>query len=206
MPTHNWNVLFDAGGQWTARNTGGNWDVGGVFHLGHRLTGIYLNQFYATHVNALGSSTANTDSTGAEVGYKLFYPWGQRWLTQGTGGYEFSSFDFENPPSDLGQTLFRTYIPGYGRWMTPDPTGGDVTNPQSLNRYAYVTNNPTSLTDPRVAHTSRRLRCMRSFFRNMNGCRNVSDVEWRDGPAETLLWREPPSLSDEEYLSPDAAV
>ncbi len=148
MPTHNWNVLFDAGGQWTARNTGGNWDVGGVFHLGHRLTGIYLNQFYATHVNALGSSTANTDSTGAEVGYKLFYPWGQRWLTQGTGGYEFSSFDFENPPSDLGQTLFRTYIPGYGRWLTPDPMGGDVTNPQSLNRYAYVTNNPASLTDP----------------------------------------------------------
>ena len=105
-------------------------------------------QFYATHVNALGSSTANTDSTGAEVGYKLFYPWGQRWLTQGTGGYEFSSFDFENPPSDLGPTLFRTYIPGYGRWLTPDPTGGDVTNPQSLNRYAYVTNNPASLTDP----------------------------------------------------------
>ena len=25
---------------------------------------------------------------------------------------------------------------------------GDVTNPQSLNRYAYVLNNPTSLTDP----------------------------------------------------------
>lgn len=81
--------------------------------------GLYLNQFYAMHVNALGSSTANTDSTGSEVGYKLFYPWGQRWLTQGTGGYEFSSFDFENPPSDLGPTLFRTYIPGYGRWMTP---------------------------------------------------------------------------------------
>ena len=34
------------------------------------------------------------------------------------------------------------------RWLTPDPVGGDVTNPQSLNRYAYVRNNPTTLVDP----------------------------------------------------------
>ena len=32
--------------------------------------------------------------------------------------------------------------------MSPDPLGGDITNPQSLNRYAYVLNNPTTLTDP----------------------------------------------------------
>ena len=35
-----------------------------------------------------------------------------------------------------------------GRWMTPDLLGGDITNPQSLNRYAYALNNPTTLTDP----------------------------------------------------------
>ncbi|HET7212008.1 MAG TPA: RHS repeat-associated core domain-containing protein [Terriglobia bacterium] len=35
-----------------------------------------------------------------------------------------------------------------GRWFTPDPLGGDITNPQSLNRYAYVLNNPATLTDP----------------------------------------------------------
>ncbi len=39
-----------------------------------------------------------------------------------------------------------------GRWMTPDPLGGDVTNPQSLNRYAYVTNNPTTFVDPKGLH------------------------------------------------------
>jgi hypothetical protein len=32
--------------------------------------------------------------------------------------------------------------------MSPDPLGGDITNPQSLNRYAYAMNNPASLTDP----------------------------------------------------------
>jgi hypothetical protein len=35
-----------------------------------------------------------------------------------------------------------------GRWLTPDPLGGNITNPQSLNRYAYALNNPTSMTDP----------------------------------------------------------
>jgi hypothetical protein len=32
--------------------------------------------------------------------------------------------------------------------MTPDPLGGELTNPQSLNRYAYVLNNPTTFIDP----------------------------------------------------------
>jgi hypothetical protein len=38
--------------------------------------------------------------------------------------------------------------PTEGRWLTPDPMGGDLTNPQSLNRYAYALNNPETLTDP----------------------------------------------------------
>ncbi len=32
--------------------------------------------------------------------------------------------------------------------MTPHPLGGEVSNPQSLNRYAYVLNNPTTFVDP----------------------------------------------------------
>jgi len=32
--------------------------------------------------------------------------------------------------------------------MTPDRLGGEISNPQSLNRYAYVLNNPASATDP----------------------------------------------------------
>jgi len=35
-----------------------------------------------------------------------------------------------------------------GRFMSPDPMGGHLTDPQTLNRYAYVRNNPLSLTDP----------------------------------------------------------
>jgi RHS repeat-associated protein len=38
-----------------------------------------------------------------------------------------------------------------GRWISPDPAGlaaVDITNPQSWNRYAYLTNNPLNQTDP----------------------------------------------------------
>jgi RHS repeat-associated protein len=35
-----------------------------------------------------------------------------------------------------------------GRFMSPDPMGGQQDDPQSLNRYAYVRNNPLKLTDP----------------------------------------------------------
>jgi hypothetical protein len=35
-----------------------------------------------------------------------------------------------------------------GRFMSPDPMGGHYENPQTLNKYAYVINNPLTLTDP----------------------------------------------------------
>ena len=35
-----------------------------------------------------------------------------------------------------------------GRFMTPDPLGGHLLDPQTLNKYAYVRNNPVTLTDP----------------------------------------------------------
>jgi len=45
---------------------------------------------------------------------------------------------------------FRNYTPNQGRWLAPDQYYGsyDITNPQSMNRYAYVLNNPMSFTDP----------------------------------------------------------
>ena len=43
---------------------------------------------------------------------------------------------------------FRTLDSNLGRWLSPDPLARDVANPQSLNRYAYAMNNPTSFADP----------------------------------------------------------
>jgi RHS repeat-associated protein len=102
------------------------------------------------HVNALGSLGLANDQTGAPVEEMLHYPFGVRW--QNTTGFgwdeKFARFPQRDEDLQMYEASFREYNPGLGRWMTPDPVGGDVTNPQSLNRYAYVLNNPTTLTDP----------------------------------------------------------
>lgn len=53
--------------------------------------------------------------------------------------------------SNLHHFMFRDYSTTQGRWMKMDPAGlaaVDITNPQTWNRYAYVTNNPVSDVDP----------------------------------------------------------
>lgn len=53
----------------------------------------------------------------------------------------------------------RYYGSSMRRFMRPDALGGDLTNPQSLNKYAYVLNNPLTNTDPigqpRISHSEK---------------------------------------------------
>lgn len=42
----------------------------------------------------------------------------------------------------------RAYASGLGRFLSPDPVLGNLLEPQSWNRYAYVLNNPINFIDP----------------------------------------------------------
>src|SRR5260370_9981543 len=42
----------------------------------------------------------------------------------------------------------RYHVNRLGRFSSPDPLGGSISNPQFLNRYAYVLNSPLSFADP----------------------------------------------------------
>lgn len=53
-----------------------------------------------------------------------------------------------DPESNLDNFDARYFTSSMGRFMSPDPMGGHLEDPQTLNRYAYARNNPTSLTDP----------------------------------------------------------
>ncbi len=50
----------------------------------------------------------------------------------------------------LDHTWFRKHEPRAGRWTSPDPYGGSmsISDPQSFNRYSYVTGQPTNFVDP----------------------------------------------------------
>ena len=122
--------------------------------LGGRILAQYQsNGANFSHVNALGSETQNTDYAGNGALAILYYPWGEVWQNP-SGDYPnnlyqiFGSLQLADTSTDGYVPPFRYYIPEQSRWLTPDPLAGDITNPQSLNRYAYALNNPTSIIDP----------------------------------------------------------
>ena len=105
------------------------------------------------HPNALGSDAQMTDYAGNGGQAILYYPWGQVWSNpSGAFGNTFyqryASLQLYDTVNNGYVPPFRYYVSNQGRWLTPDPLAGDVMNPQSLNRYAYVLNNPTTLIDP----------------------------------------------------------
>jgi RHS repeat-associated protein len=61
-----------------------------------------------------------------------------------------SKFNGKERDTESGLDDFpaRYFTSSMGRFMSPDPMGGHLEDPQTLNRYAYARNNPTSLTDP----------------------------------------------------------
>jgi RHS repeat-associated protein len=90
-----------------------------------------------------------TNSTGTVCYDSDFYPFGDSRVYTNNCPQNIKYAGMEQD-SETGfyHTQFRQYYPSWGRWLSPDPLGGDVTNPQSFNRYAYVMNNPANFTDP----------------------------------------------------------
>jgi len=69
-------------------------------------------------------------STGNMFTDRLFT--GQRQMA-GLGIYQFGA---------------RFYSPELGRFLSADPMGQNIANPQAFNRYSYASNNPVRYTDP----------------------------------------------------------
>jgi len=110
---------------------------------------------YIRHKDWLGSSRLATTWAHAVYSKEAYAPFGETYNEAGTADRSFTGQD-QNVVTNSGGTgvydyLFRKYDPSAGRWLSPDPSGWDAVNPkapQSLNRYAYVMNNPMSLSDP----------------------------------------------------------
>ena len=150
--TSNVSYFRDVAGQFLGGDWGGGWNADVL--LGGRTLAEYSSglsgTLYFDHPNALGSEQQWTDGAGNAGQEILFYPWGQVWqnTTKGSLFQMFDSLVWYDPETDGYQADYRYIVPRLGRWFTPDPLAGDPNNPQSLNRYTYALNNPTTLTDP----------------------------------------------------------
>jgi RHS repeat-associated protein len=100
--------------------------------------------------NHLGSA-AITNATGALCYDADFYPIGGEldFTNTCSQSYKFAGMERDSETGEY-HTQYRQYASNLGRWLTPDPSGMaavSLANPQTWNMYAYVTNNPITLTD-----------------------------------------------------------
>jgi RHS repeat-associated protein len=102
------------------------------------------------HSDHLGSARMMSSVNGYPLWQATYLPFGYEQSAQSTPNtLKFATYKRDSE-SGLDYAKFRYYGSQYGRFMTPDPAGlatQDLTNPQSLNRYAYVWNNPIDATD-----------------------------------------------------------
>ncbi|MCC6630405.1 MAG: hypothetical protein IT340_23755 [Chloroflexi bacterium] len=132
-------------------------------------------------LDALGSVRHLTDASGAVTLSRRYDAFGGVRHSTGTTtsrlGY---TGEWTNPADGTVYLRERHYQPALGRFLQRDAFAGAVEQPQSLHRYAYAHNNPTTLTDPSG-------RCV-SW--GDNWCREPSLSDW------TKVGKQPPPSPD----------
>jgi RHS repeat-associated protein len=104
---------------------------------------------YFYHNDHLGSVNVITDINGAPVQLNEYDPWGSVSRSEGTidPTHRFNGKELD-PESGLYYYGGRYYDPEISRFISPDPFIQTPDDPQSLNRYRYVINNPQNYIDP----------------------------------------------------------
>ncbi len=116
--------------------------------VGHP-TNVGWAMFSATvyyHGDHLGSSRFMSSYNGTPIGEATFRPFGEEHNAQmSVNHYKFTGYERDGE-SALDHTWFRKYAPSSARWLSPGPVLR-FANPQRLNMYSYVLNDPVNLTD-----------------------------------------------------------
>jgi RHS repeat-associated protein len=109
---------------------------------------------YYRHVDWLGSSRLGSNANRT-VRYDLAYaPFGETYASVPAvvdRSFTGQTQDTISGPTGMYDFLLRQQSAAQGRWMVPDPAGigsVDMANPQTWNRYNYVSNNPLNAVDP----------------------------------------------------------
>ena len=115
--------------------------------------GSTVTYVHPDHLSSSSVLTKGADGTKDEQ--LTYFPFGQtRTDTDGAGNpispgfrYKYTDQEFDDT-TGLYYYKARYYDQVLGRFIQPDPIVPDVYDPQSLNLYSYVLNNPLRYTDP----------------------------------------------------------
>ena len=106
---------------------------------------------YYVHTDHLGSTSVLSDESGQPAGDRVAYlPYGG--VRLGEASTLSTDYTFTGQRNEAGLGLMhygaRFYSPRLGRFISADSIVPQPGEPQALNRYAYVTNNPLRFVDP----------------------------------------------------------
>jgi RHS repeat-associated protein len=101
------------------------------------------------HTDHLGNTSVASTASGALVARQTYFPYGAPRTSEGILPTDYT-FTGQRVDTSAGLMYYgaRYYDAALGRFIQPDLLIPDPYNPQSLNRYAYVYNNPLRYTDP----------------------------------------------------------
>jgi RHS repeat-associated protein len=104
---------------------------------------------YFYHNDHLGGVNVITDIAGTRVQLNEYDPWGS--VSRAVGSidptHRFNGKELD-PETGLYYYGGRYYDPEISRFISPDPFVQNPFDPQNLNRYSYVINNPQNYIDP----------------------------------------------------------
>jgi len=167
----NTRFVYGIGGELIAEFDGATGNLkkeyvyGGATLITIEPTAVNANGTQYTTGDHLGSPRVITNSSGAVVSRHDYQPFGTE-LGAGVGGRttamgfsgggdnnrkKFTGYQ-RDTETGLDFAQARYYSNTQGRFTSPDTLLGSIGNPQSLNRYAYVGNNPLNFSDP-TGHT-----------------------------------------------------
>jgi RHS repeat-associated protein len=131
-----------------------------VFFAGRRIaqSNPSSGNVYYYFVDHLGSTRVVTSATGTACYEVDYLPYGTENTPSGFSNTCSTRYRFTGYERDL-ETAYgnsagndyafaRYYNSRLGRFMSADPLDGDISDPQTLNKYAYVRDNPVNLVDP----------------------------------------------------------
>jgi RHS repeat-associated protein len=153
------DYLYDLDGRVMVEVNSGPTVVADYVYAGGQLIAQYKNSTLTfVHDNNLGSSTVLTNVGGTVVECDAYYPFGELDSTI-CGPTNITTHKFTGKERDTESNLdnfgARYYSSAQGRFLTADWSAipapvpyADLHNPQTLNLYAYVGNNPLGKVDP----------------------------------------------------------
>ena len=150
------DYVNDPAGSFGGEMQGSTWTKGYAYASGHLLAqyngvlGASGATTLFTHTDHLGSSRALTTVAGGVSDSMDYLPYGELLAGGSSTTHRFTGVEHD-PESGLDAMGARYFGSSVGRFMTSDPIYlemGRLANPQALNLYTYVLNNPLNLTDP----------------------------------------------------------